>query len=85
METDNNPAALPADAILHELRTIRELLSAQSAAALGRDAAARFLDISTATLERLTSAGKVRSVLVSAGRRVWRRVDLEKYLNDLGD
>jgi excisionase family DNA binding protein len=71
------------NAVLDELRSIRELLSAQSAAALGRDAAARFLAVSVSTLDRLTSAGKVKSVMVSEGRRVWRRADLEKYLNDL--
>jgi excisionase family DNA binding protein len=85
MDSENNPATSSNAAILEELRTIRELLSAQSAAALGRDAAARYLDVSTATLERLTSAGKVKSVMVSAGRRIWRRCDLEKYLNELGD
>jgi excisionase family DNA binding protein len=85
MESENMPSAASSDAILDELRTIRELLSEQSAAALGREAAARYLQISKATLERLTSAGKVKSVMVSAGRRVWRRADLEKYLNELGD
>lgn len=70
-------------AILAELRSIRELMSVQAAAALGREAAARYLDVSTATLERLTSSGKVKSVMVSAGRRIWRRADLDKYLNDL--
>ena len=83
---DNKPDSKSSvDAILAELRTIRAMLSDQSAAALGREAAARFLDVSTATLERLTSAGKVKSVMVSAGRRVWRRADLEKYLNELGE
>lgn len=82
MSSENND---PQAAMLQELRTIRELLSAQSAAALGREAAARFLDISAATLDRLTSAGKIQSVMVSAGRRVWRRADLEKYLNELGN
>jgi hypothetical protein len=67
------------DAVLEELRKIRELLSMRTAAPFGRDAAARFLDVSVATLDRLTSAGKVKSVMVSEGRRVWRRVDLEKY------
>jgi len=85
MEAEVNRNVPFDDAILGELRLIRELLSEQSAAALGREAAARYLDVSTATLERLTSAGKVKSVMVSAGRRIWRRVDLERYLNELGD
>jgi predicted site-specific integrase-resolvase len=61
------------------------LLAAQSAGALPRDAAANFIGVSPATLDRLTSAGKIKSVRVSVGRICWRRVDLEKYLADLAD
>lgn len=69
--------------VVRELQALRAVLGEQSAGALGREAAANFLGISTATLDRLTSAGKIRSVRVSEGRVVWRRVDLEKYLAEL--
>lgn len=70
-------------AVLKALTDIRNILGDQSAAALCRDAASRYLGISTATLDRLTSAGKLKSVRVSQGRVVWRRSDLDDYLNSL--
>jgi excisionase family DNA binding protein len=71
--------------VLSALERIERLLAEQSSAALGRDAAARYLGVSVATLDRLTSAGKLKSVRVSVGRVVWRRIDLEKYLGDLAE
>ena len=55
-------------------------LAAHGAAVLNREAAARYLGISTATLERLTSAGKLRSIRVSEGRVGWTRKALDAYL-----
>ncbi|HZZ81933.1 MAG TPA: helix-turn-helix domain-containing protein [Gemmataceae bacterium] len=69
--------------LIAELKQIKELLGEQSSAAFRRGAAARFLGVSPATLDRLTSAGKLRSVRVSEGRVVWRRADLQAYLDQL--
>lgn len=69
--------------VLAELRAIRQALGAQTAAVLCREAAATYLGISTATLERLTSAGKVRSIRVSEGRVGWTRKALDAYLANL--
>jgi phage host-nuclease inhibitor protein Gam len=96
MSTDKNEAGDTAasavedrpattDDLLRALRRIEARLSEQSAAALGRESAANFLGVSTATLDRLTNAGKVKSVRVSEGRVCWRRVDLEKYLAELAE
>jgi excisionase family DNA binding protein len=68
------------DQVLEELRAIRRALSAQTAAVLGRDEAAAYISVSTATLDRLTSAGKLRSVRVSEGRVGWTRKGLDAYL-----
>jgi hypothetical protein len=71
-------------AVLDELRSIRRLLSSAAAGALNREAAANYLSISTATLDRLTGEGRpLQSVCVSQGRVAWRRVDLDAYLADL--
>ena len=51
-----------------QLRAIRDGLAAQTADVLCKEDAAAYLTISTATLERLTSAGKLKSVKVSEGR-----------------
>ena len=67
------------------LTEIRDLLAEQSAGALGRKAAARFLGISTSTLDRLTNAGKLKSVRVSEGRVAWLRSELQKYLDALAE
>jgi len=71
--------------LLQALRRIEARLFEQSAAALGRESAATFIGVSPATLDRLTSAKKIKSVRVSAGRVCWRRMDLEKYLADLAE
>ena len=80
---DNQPATT--GDLLRALRRIEARLAEQSAAALGREPAASFIGVSAATLDRLTSAGKVKSVRVSEGRVCWRRVDLEKYLAELAE
>ena len=70
--------------ILETLRRIESLLAEQSAAALGRDAAARFIGVSVATLDRLASVNPaLRPVRVSQGRVVWLRSALEAYLKSL--
>lgn len=48
---------------------------------LNRENAAAYLGISTATLERLTAAGKLRSIRVSEGRVGWTRKALDAYLD----
>ena len=50
------------------LQGIESRLAEQSAAALGREGAAHYIGVSPSTLDRLTSAGKIKSVRVSAGR-----------------
>jgi predicted DNA-binding transcriptional regulator AlpA len=69
--------------VLTELRAIRNALAAQGAAVLNREAAALYVGVSTATLDRLTSAGKLRSIRVSEGRVGWKRKALDAYLDAL--
>jgi excisionase family DNA binding protein len=69
--------------VVFELRAIRAALAAHGAAVLNREGAAAYLGISTATLERLTSAGKLASVRVSEGRVGWLRKALDAYLDAL--
>lgn len=70
--------------VLKSLQQIESLLAEQSAAALGRDAAARFIGVSPATLDRLASSNPaLRPVRVSIGRVVWRREDLCAFLAGL--
>jgi hypothetical protein len=69
--------------VVGELRAIRQALTVQGAGALGREAAAAYIAVSTATLERLTAAGKLKSIHVSEGRVAWRRQGLDAYLDSL--
>jgi excisionase family DNA binding protein len=69
--------------VLVELRAIRKALSVNSAAALPRAEAATYLGVSVPTLERLTASGAISSTRVSAGRVVWLRKALDKYLESL--
>jgi predicted DNA-binding transcriptional regulator AlpA len=80
----SSPAVPTPDLLLEELREIKLLLAAQSAAVLNRAAAARFIGVSPATLDRLASANPaLRPVRVSQGRVVWRREDLQAFLDGL--
>ena len=81
-KTKSNPTASGNNLgeVLSELRAIRQALAAQGAAVLAREAAAAYLTLSTATLERLTSKGKLRSVKISDGRVGWTRKALDAYL-----
>lgn len=71
--------------VVSELRAIRHSLDSHGAAVLNREAAATYLGISTATLERLTSKGIIRSIKVSEGRVGWMRSTLDSYLAVLLD
>lgn len=71
--------------VLAALKRIEALLAEQSAEVFCRDAAARFIGVSPATLDRLASANPaLRPVRVSVGRVVWRRNDLRAFLDGLG-
>jgi hypothetical protein len=83
-ENTNSCEATLAD-VIRALRRVRDALAERSAAALGREAAAHYIGVSVATLDRLTSAGKIKSVRVSEARVCWRHIDLEKYLADLAE
>lgn len=67
--------------LLAELKQIKELLAVQSSEVFCREAAARFIGVSVATLDRLASSNPaLRPVRVSQGRIVWRREDLRAFL-----
>jgi excisionase family DNA binding protein len=74
------PGAPTLAEVVGELRAIRQALNTQGAGALDREAAAAYIAVSTATLERLTAAGKLKSIRVSEGRVAWRRTALDAYL-----
>ena len=84
-----NTLAIPSSTIvlgdlLDALKRIEALLAERSAAVLRREAAARFIGVSTATLDRLASRNPaLRPVRVSQGRVVWRRADLQAFLDAL--
>jgi hypothetical protein len=79
-KSDAVPTGATLDDVLGELRAMRQAIGAQSAAVLNREGAATYLAISTATLDRLTSAGKLHSIRVSEGRVGWTRKALDAYL-----
>lgn len=81
-KTKSNPVPDNGDfaEVLKELRAIRQALFAGTAAVLNREAAAAYIGLSTATLERLTSAGKLKSIKISDGRVGWTRKALDAYL-----
>lgn len=87
MQTDISPAltkSIELGDVVAALGRIEELLAEESSAVLCRAAAARFIGVSPATLDRLASANPaLRPVRVSVGRVVWRRADLRSFLEAL--
>ena len=56
-----------------------EVASSQSLL-VGRVDLAALLDIATATLDRLDSAGKTPAAIKLGGRKLWRRVDVDEWV-----
>ena len=83
MKTKTEPEPASLAEVLAELRLIRQQLGTQAAAVLNREAAAVYIGVSTATLERLTAAAKLRTIRVSEGRVGWTRKGLDAYLAEL--
>ena len=52
---------------------------------LSRDEASKFLGVSNRTLHELVTQGKIRRVTVSPGRFVFRRAELERFLEENED
>jgi len=70
--------------VLEALERIEALLAEDSAAVLSRKQAARFLGISPASLDRLAaSVPELRPIHPTPGRSVWRKADLQAYLDKL--
>lgn len=66
------------------LDRIEALLAAQQSAVLNREAAANYLGITPATLDSLAASNwRLRPVSPSAGYVVWRRADLDRFLESL--
>lgn len=55
---------------------------AESALLVGRLEAARLCSVSPASWDRLTAAGKTPRPIKLGGRVVWRRVDLELWIQE---
>ena len=72
-------------AVIQELRAIRQAVVAEQAQLPDRQAAAAMLGVSTATLDRLRSAGTIPAPveIPQTGMLRYRRVDLEKFVGEL--
>jgi predicted DNA-binding transcriptional regulator AlpA len=70
--------------LLSALERIEALLSAESAAVLSRKQAANFLGLSPASLDRLASSNPaLKPIHPTPGRTVWRKADLQRYIEGL--
>jgi hypothetical protein len=70
--------------ILFTLERIEVLLAARMSAVLDRDAAAKYLGVAPETLDHLAASNpQLRPVSPSAGYVVWRRADLDRFLQSL--
>jgi hypothetical protein len=84
--TKPQPTTGPTDLsdVLAALERIEAILAQDFAAVLSRKQAARYLGISPASLDRLAaSVPDLRPIHPTPGRSVWRKVDLQKYLDQL--
>jgi len=77
------------EALLDEIRGLREDIRALSGAALTRDQAAAFLGVGVRTFDKLVAAGRIHpvdnTVNPSEGKRgrvTFRREELERYLRE---
>ena len=63
------------------LETLTPAASTEAALLVGRIEAARLCAVSSASWDRLVSAGKTPRPLKLGGRVVWRRTDLEAWIS----
>lgn len=70
------------EAVLDEVRALREELRVTRRPTMARDDAAEYLGVSVRTLHELVTAGRIKRVQVSEGRYVFRREELDRYLLD---
>ena len=68
--------------LLGEIEALREDLRATRRAVFTREEAAEYLRISVRTLHELREEGKVRAVQLSPGRHGYRRVELDRFLEE---
>jgi hypothetical protein len=70
--------------VVASLDRIEAILGEQSSAVFSRKLAARYLGISPASLDRLAaSVPELRPIHPTPGRSVWRKSDLQTYLDNL--
>lgn len=63
-------------------KTLDHQVQVTTGGALSREEAARYLGISPRTLHELCVGGKIKRVVVSPARFVFRREELDRYLVD---
>jgi len=70
--------------LLSELKEIKALLAEKSSAVMSRKQAANYVGISVAAWDRLVASHQeLRPIHPTPGRCVWRKADLQAYLDSL--